>query len=298
MHVMTRIIPILAVALSLGACERAETPTPAPPVPTSVPVMAPVNEAVIETVEAEARLAAIIAGEHRSETDRARDRYRNPAATLAFFGLRPDMTVVEVWPGGGWYTEIIAPFVRDEGQYYGAHFDPEAEREFARNAALAFREKLSADPDLYGNAQVTVLACPDKLDIAPEGSADLVVAFRSLHNWMGAGCVEEVLSGIHRALKPGGTFGLVGHSSRSEAPQDAAGPGGYVREDYAIELVESAGFELVATSDVNANPQDPTDHERGVWTLPPMFALGDENREQYAEIGESHRFTLKFRKPE
>lgn len=298
MHAVNRIMPILAVALALGACERAETPTPAPAVPTTVPVAAPVDEAIIETVEAEARLAAIIAGEHRSETDRARDQYRNPAATLAFFGLRPDMTVVEVWPGGGWYTEIIAPFVRDEGQYYGAHFDPEAEREFARNAALAFREKLAADPELYGNAQVTVLACPDKLDIAPEGSADLVVAFRSLHNWMGAGCTDEALAAIHRALKPGGTFGLVGHSSRSEEPQDPRGPRGYVREDYAIELVEAAGFELVATSDINANPLDPTDHERGVWTLPPMLALGDENREQYAEIGESHRFTLKFSKPE
>ncbi len=298
MHAMTRIIPILAVALALGACERAETPTPAPVAPATAPAAAPMEEPVVESDDAEDRLAAIIDGEHRPEADRARDQYRNPAATLAFFGLEPDMTVVEVWPGGGWYTDIIAPYVRDQGKYYGAHFDPEAEREFARNAAAAFREKLAGNPDLYGNAEATVLACPDKLEIAPEGSADLVVAFRSLHNWMGAGCTTEALSAIHRALKPGGTFGLVGHSSRSEEPQDPRGPRGYVREDYAIELVEAAGFELVDTSDVNANPLDPTDHERGVWTLPPMFALGDENRDEYAEIGESHRFTLKFRKPE
>jgi len=299
MRTMIQILPLLAVAFAVAACERAESPTPEPAVSTTVPVITPVDEAAVATAEDEARIAAILLGEHRSTEHRARDQYRNPAATLEFFGLRADSTVVEIWPGDGWYTEIIAPSVNEQGQYYGAHFDPGSEREFVQRAVAAFQEKLAARPDLYGNAQVTALACPPEgLEIAPAESVDLVLAFRSLHNWMGGECVEEVLATIKRALKPGGTFGLVGHRAPADAPQDPRAPRGYVREDYAIELIESAGFELVASSEANANPRDPADHERGVWVLPPRLARGDEERERYLEIGESDRFTLKFRKPE
>ena len=299
MHVTIRLMPMLAAALALAACERAESPTPEPAVETTVPTIVPVDEAVVVTDEAEARLAAILAGAHRSEVHRARDRYRNPGATLGFFGLRPDMTVVEIWPGAdGWYTEVIAPYVNETGQYYGAHFDPESEREFALRARAAFVAKLEASPELYGNAEVTALSCPNLYEIAPPESADLVLAFRSLHNWMGAGCVDDALAAVMAALKPGGVFGLVGHRSKLDDPQDPRAPRGYVRQDYAIALVEAAGFEFVDSSEVNANPLDPTDHERGVWTLPPMLALGDQDRERYLEIGESDRFTLKFRRPE
>ncbi|MCC5860457.1 MAG: class I SAM-dependent methyltransferase [Gammaproteobacteria bacterium] len=266
---------------------------------TTVPTVVPIEEDRLVTDAVEARLAAILAGAHRSEAHRARDRYRNPAATLSFFGLQPDMTVVEIWPGAqGWYTEIIAPFVNEAGQYYAAHFDPDSEREFAQRALAAFRDKLAADPELYGNARMTALGCPDTLEIAPAGSADLVVAFRSLHNWMGAECTDAALGAIYTALRPGGVLGLVGHRGRADEPQDPRAPRGYVRQDYAIELVEAAGFELVASSEINANPRDTADHPRGVWTLPPMLALGDEDRERYLEIGESDRFTLKFRRPE
>lgn len=296
---LCRLTPLLLAALLLAGCEPAERDVPESAVETMVPTVVPVEEDRLVTDEIEARMAAILAGVHRSEAHRARDRYRNPAATLAFFGLQPDMTVVEIWPGAqGWYTEIIAPFVNEEGQYYAAHFDPDSEREFAQRALAAFREKLASAPELYGNARMTALGCPDVLDIAPEGSADLVVAFRSLHNWMGAECAEAVLGAIHTALRPGGVFGLVGHRGRADEPQDPRAPRGYVRQDYAIELVEAAGFELVATSEINANPRDTADHPRGVWTLPPMLALGEEDRERYVEIGESDRFTLKFRRPE
>ncbi|MCC6301651.1 MAG: class I SAM-dependent methyltransferase [Gammaproteobacteria bacterium] len=250
-----------------------------------------------EESSAGAELEAAVAGAHRPEANRARDRYRHPVETLSFFGIRPDMTVVEIFPGGGWYTEILAPFLREKGVYYAAGLDPDSGSEFARRSMHAFRDKLEADPELYDRVRVTVLAPPDKTAIAPPGSADMVLTFRNIHNWMAAGTAEQIFAAMFAALKPGGVLGVVEHRGDPAVPQDPKAGTGYVRQDYAIRLAEKAGFKFVADSEVNANPKDTKDYPKGVWTLPPTFAMKDQDREKYLAIGESDRFTLKFVKP-
>jgi predicted methyltransferase len=237
-------------------------------------------------------LAAVLAGEHRSPDSRARDAYRHPKETLEFFGLRQDMTVVELWPGAGWYTEILAPLLRDRGHLYAATLDANS-GEYAKSVVETYRSKLQLRPDLYGKVTVTTLAAPPaRNEIAPPGSADLVLTFRNLHNWMMFGWERQALEAIHVALKPGGVLGIVGHRGDPKMPQDPKAASGYVNEEHAIRLIEAAGFRLVAQSEINANPKDTKDYEKGVWTLPPGFADGDEAR--YRQIGESDRFTLKF----
>lgn len=254
--------------------------------------------AAIEEAEAAARAAIeeAVAGEHRSEENRARDRYRHPVETLTFFGLEPDMTVVEVWPGRGWYTEILAPALADEGKLYLAHLDPESDEERYAEVAAEFREWVEAHRDAFGDAEVTVLQ-PPKTEIAPPGSADMVLTFRNLHGWMGRGYAQEVFDAMYTALKPGGILGIVQHRADPGTEQDPEAKTGYVTEEAAIEMAEDAGFVLVDSSEVNANPNDTKDYEEGVWALPPTLRGGDEDRERYEAIGESDRFTLKFMKP-
>lgn len=243
-------------------------------------------------------LDPILTAAHRGAEQRSRDQYRHPKATLEFFGLAPTMTVVEIWPGNGWYTEILAPLLRDRGQLYTAQIDP-AGGEYAKRTVEDFRTKLASRPDLYGKVTVTTLAAPpSKQPIAPAGTVDMVVTFRNLHNWMMFGWQREALQSMYDALKPGGVLGVVEHRGASKLPQDPHAASGYVNEDYAVELIESVGFKLVARSSINANPRDTKDHERGVWALPPNFANGAKDRARYADIGESDRFTLKFVKPE
>lgn len=243
-----------------------------------------------------AGLAEVVAGSHRSAENGARDAHRHPVETLTFFGIRPDMTVVELWPFGGWYTEILAPYLRDEGVYYAAAMDPEtaSPRELTYNEGL--EAILAANPELYSKVQVTALA-KGKGDIAPPGSADLVLSFRNVHNWVWADMDEEVYAAAFRALKPGGVFGVVEHRHDDPAFEPPQPGQAYVGEDWVIGKVEAAGFRLEARSDINNNPRDTKDHPRGVWTLPPNYALGDEDRARYEAIGESDRFTLKFVKP-
>lgn len=245
----------------------------------------------------EPTLRAIAEGDHRSVGHRARNEYRHPAETLAFFGIRDDMTVVEISPGpGAWYTEILAPYLRDNGLLYAGNYDPDAEREYYRRNSRVFSERMAAEPELYDKVRVMVFDPPLKLDAAPAGSADMVVTFRNFHNWIRDGDVEAAIAGMHAMLKPGGVLGVVQHRGRPGADQDP--DSGYVGEDYLVTLIESAGFELVASSEVNANPRDTKDHPEGVWTLPPNFDLGDVDRDKYAAIGESDRMTLKFVKSE
>jgi predicted methyltransferase len=226
-------------------------------------------------------------------TQRGGDSSSLPRETLAFFGLRPDMTVVEVWPGGA-YTQILAPLLRQRGRLYEAHLDPTSS-EYARRTVDDFRAKLAARPDLYDKVIVTTLAAPPaSAAIAPAGSADLVVTFGNLHNWMMFGWQREAFAAMHAALKPDGVLGVVEHRGDPKWPQDPKAASGYVHEQYAIELIESVGFRLVGRSEVNANPKDTKDYEKGVWTLPPTFAAGAKDRARYAAIGESDRFTLKF----
>ena len=239
-----------------------------------------------------------IAGDHRSAAHKARDIYRHPQETLAFFDVNADMTVVEIWPGGaGWYTEILAPLLKENGKLYAAHFSPESTVPFFTKSLQQFKEKLSANPEIYGSVKLTVLQPPDALDIAPEDSADRVLTFRNVHNWMRDGQALAVFKAMYRALKPGGILGVVEHRGDPAQPQDPKAESGYVREDTVIGLAEQAGFKLLDRSEINANPKDSRNHPKGVWTLPPTLRLNDQDREKYLVIGESDRMTLKFVKP-
>lgn len=237
------------------------------------------------------KLQAVAAGEHRSAENKARDQFRHPLETLTFFGLKDDMTVVELFPAGGWYTEILAPYLREKGRYYGANPPPRAGQPDRYGAQL--KERIQQHPNVYDKVQLTVLA-PGEHEVAPAGSADLVLTFRNIHNWQRQGNDKQVFEAAFRALKPGGILGVVEHRSD---PHPTGTPAGYVAEADAIALVESVGFKLVAKSEINANPKDTKDYPKGVWTLPPNYSEGEQNRDKYTAIGESDRFTLKFQKP-
>ncbi len=281
----SRTLPLLALAtLWLAGCAgQPAAPDTGPPV---------TDEATLALID------RAIAGDHRSDAYRARDAWRHPRETLQFFGLRADMAVMEVWPGGGgWYTEILAPVLRDRGRYVAASWDPDTDNAYVLNGLKAYADKLAARPDLYGKVEVTALQHPGALQPVAPGSMDMVLTFRNVHNWMAREAAEPMLAAMYAALKPGGILGVVEHRALDTIPQDARARSGYVREDYMIALAEAAGFELIGRSEVNANPRDTKDHPQGVWTLPPTFRLGDADRERYAAIGESDRFTLRFRKP-
>ncbi|HUH82190.1 MAG TPA: hypothetical protein VLZ06_12790 [Solirubrobacteraceae bacterium] len=241
-------------------------------------------------------LDRILAGEQRSEENRARDRYRHPKQTLLFFGIRPEMSVLEVWPEPGWYTEVLAPLLADKGHYYAGVIAPDPKSPYITRRLDDFRRKLAARPEIYG--KVTVVTFPlDGSDAVPPGTLDMIVTFRNIHNWMARDEAAAAFATMYRALKPGGVLGVVEHRGNAAVPQDPRAKSGYVNEDYAIKLIEAQGFRLEASSQVNANPKDTKDYEQGVWTLPPTYRLGDKDRDKYAAIGESDRFTLKFVKP-
>ena len=238
----------------------------------------------------------VIADGHRAAADRARDVYRHPKETLLFFGLRPQMQVVEIWPEPGWYTEIIAPPVKDQGKYYAALAVPRPDNPYVTARTKAFEARFAAHPEIYGKIELTTFG-PGAGNIAPPGSLDMVVTFRNIHNWMAADWAPQAFAYMYKALKPGGILGVVEHRGNPELPQDPKAKSGYVREDEAIRLIESQGFALVAQSEINANPKDTKDYPQGVWTLPPVYRLGEKDKDTYAAIGESDRFTLKFVKP-
>ena len=233
------------------------------------------------------------AASHRTPRNVARDAFRHPTEVLRFFGVKDDSTVVEILPGSrGYYLEILAPYLKEKGLYIAANRD-----QMARPKYLADHRKLlarlEAEPALYSKVLVTKYNA-DRHEIAPPGSADFVLTFRNLHNWVKRDQIEGALRAIHKALKPGGVLGVVDHRGRTDLPQEAQNKTGYLRQDLAIELIEKGGFKLVASSEINANPKDTKDHPEGVWTLPPSFRLKDKDRAKYQAIGESDRFTLKF----
>jgi predicted methyltransferase len=238
----------------------------------------------------------ILAGSQRSSEDSARDRYRHPKETLLFFGIRPEMRVLEIWPEPGWYTEIIAPLVREHGRYYAAVIAADPQSKYVTERLSDYQQKLASHPDVYGGVEVVTFPS-DGGDVVPPGSLDMVVTFRNIHNWMARDCAQQAFATAYKALKPGGVLGVVEHRGNPSVAQDPKAKSGYVNEDYAIRLIEGQGFRLVGESQINANPKDTKDYEQGVWTLPPTYRLGDKDREKYAAIGESDRFTLKFIKP-
>ena len=251
-----------------------------------------------------AAIDSALAGSHRSDANKARDRYRHPKETLAFFGLRPEMTVVEIWPGGGWYTEVLAPVLRERGKLYVAQYGSKPPFPYQQREMDTLAAKMRANPDLYRAVMPTALNFfTNELMIAPAGSADLVLTFRNVHNWVQEGygppnAAELAFKAMFTALKPGGMLGVVDHRWPDPATEDARAKSGYISEQRVIALAEAAGFELAGRSDVNRNPLDTHDYPEGVWTLPPDLALGERDRDKYLAIGESDRFTLKFVKPD
>lgn len=241
-------------------------------------------------------LAPVLAGDHRSDANKARDGWRHPVETLEFFGVEPGMSVVEIWPGGGWYTEVLGPLLNANGRYIAAGADPNGASAGALAGIQRFKDKLAARPELYGNTQLTGFG-PKALDFVPAGSVDRVLTFRNVHNWMGGGWAEDAFKAMFKALKPGGVLGVVEHRAGKDQPQDPKAASGYVREDHVIKLATDAGFKLVASSEINSNPRDTKDHPKGVWTLPPTLTLKDQDRDKYQAIGESDRMTLRFVKP-
>jgi len=235
-------------------------------------------------------LAACIASPTRSAKNIARDKYRHPAATLEFFGLRDNLAVLEIQPGAGYWTEILAPYLAAHGTYRVA-VPPAPPAEQVMRAA--YLKKLQSNP-AYGHVLVTDWT--DTTPLAPANSQDLILSFRNLHDWMADGTAATKLAAIYAALKPGGTFGIEDHRGLTTIPQDPHAKSGYVREDYAIALIERAGFRLTAESQIGDNPRDTKNYPKGVWTLPPTLAMGATDRARYLAIGESDRWTLKFTK--
>ena len=239
-------------------------------------------------------LVSAVSDPARKPQQVARDKFRHPVEELTFFGLTPTMTVVELWPGGGYWTDILGPYLKPSGHYIVSVNAPGDAEEDA--GVAKFQAHIAEQKDRLGPIKVTVLG-PGHFDIAPPNSADLVLTFRNLHNWMDGGFTDEALAGVLKALKPGGIFGIEEHRGRNDVPQDPKAENGYVREDYTIALLKKAGFEYVGKSEIDANPRDTKDYPKGVWTLPPSFAEGEKDKAKYAAIGEADNYVLKFRKP-
>ncbi|WP_297801304.1 methyltransferase [Arenimonas sp. GDDSR-1] len=244
-------------------------------------------------------LQQILKGDWRDPKNTARDQYRHPLETLTFFGITPHSKVIEIWPGAGWYSEIIAPYATKHGSYTGAVNNPatiekESSKAYYAKQNQALRDKFAAKPEIYGKA-VLLEFDPAKPVFGAPGSADAVLTFRNVHNWRMAKQAEGMFAGFFAVLKKGGTLGVVEHRAAKDVADDDKS--GYVSEAQVIALATKAGFKLDARSEVNANPKDTKDYPGGVWTLPPTYGQGDKDRAKYQAIGESDRMTLRFVKP-
>jgi predicted methyltransferase len=284
-----------ALSFSLG-CASSGGGSGATP-PAAVPTTATAAEA---GTTVDTKLKASIAGPQRTEKERARDVYRHPRETLEFFGLKDTDTVLELSPGEGWYTAVLAPVLHDRGKLIVAGGDPKGDpnREGTKNA-LALQERFQKAPQAFDRVQSVVLSYDASSPWGAPESADMVLTFRNLHNWIEDGKADAVLAQAFKVLKHGGVLGLTDHRANPSASTDpkAIGETGYVPEAYVEKIVEAAGFKLAAKSDINANPKDTKDYPKGVWTLPPVYAAGDADHAKYEAIGESDRMTLKFVKP-
>ena len=279
-----RLLPLVIAAALSAAIAGCATPATPPPAAASL-----------------AALDAALAGDWRAPGNAARDRYRHPRETLAFFGVRPGDSVVEITPGGGWYAEILAPYLRADGRYVAALVDPSAleagsGRDYQQRARNTFDAFLARQPARYDRVQVIAFD-PAAPRFGADGGADAVLTFRNVHNWVGAGTAQGYFDGFFRALKPGGVLGVVEHRAKPGTDAATMKKSGYLTEALVIDLATRAGFVLEARSEANANPLDTRDHPNGVWTLPPTNRHDDADKAKYAAIGESDRMTLRFRKP-
>jgi len=282
-----------AAAVAVAACGGASAPTT--PTVTSAGPAAPAASPPAARTDAHDALVAALPGAQRTDRERARDVYRHPVETLEFFGLTQETKVLEVSPGGGWYTAILAPVLKDKGELTVTSADPNGPpKDEGTENARAIAARFAAKPDVFGKVQ-TVIVGPDT-PLGPDGSKDMVVVFRSVHNWVADGRLAAALGKIHRVLKPGGVLGVEAHRANPGGKTDAktADESGYLPEAFVIQSIEAAGFKLAARSEINANPKDTKDYPRGVWTLPPSLSLKDQDRAKYVAIGESDRMTLKF----
>ena len=284
---------LLATCLGLPAMASAQVARAAPAEPDQpTDMLVPPTSASDFTAS---QLDSVLAGSWRSQANRARDAYRHPKATLQFFGVRPDRTVIEITPGGGWYAEILAPLLHDYGHYIAAEKMPAADSE-ARSDDSALRRKFAADAAHYGNARIVQFDPKAPVFGAP-ASADLVLTFRNVHNWVEAGTAPAMFKAFFAVLKPGGVLGVVDHRAGDGASLEAVKRSGYLPTSYVVKLATEAGFTLDESSEINANPKDTKDYPKGVWTLPPTLTLGEQDRAKYLAIGESDRMTLRFVKP-
>lgn len=266
-----------AASLLLGGCVAA----PPPPVEVFQPIT----------------LEQAIAAPYR-DANRARDVYRHPLQTLEFFGIEDDMTVVEIWPGSGWYSEILAPYLRARGHYIAAQYpDVPTAPEYQKKTLEKYKAALAGNPQLFSRVRLTAIGKPDFYQPVAPGTADMVLTFRNVHNWLADDNAREMFAAFYRALKPGGVLGVVEHRGWDDTTREDAIRTGYVGQDYVVQLAQDAGFTWVAWEEINANPKDTKDYPGGVWTLPPTLRLGDVDRAKYLAIGESDRMTLKFVKP-
>lgn len=309
-HLRLPALGLIASTLLLAACDRSTPPEPIAPPDNPEPVSAPTGGtatasdavAAADAARASDPLAAALEGPHRSAENRARDAWRHPRETLAFFGVEPTHTVVEITPGGGWYTEVLAPYMRGQGKLVAAVVDPasasnDQSRAYYERSNGAFDEKLQGASDVYGEVEVRPFTLAEP-SFGPAGSADVVLTFRNVHNWLGSGAAPAMFKGFFEVLRPGGTLGVVEHRAQPGSAAASDGKSGYMTEDAVIALATEAGFELAERSEINANPNDTADHPNGVWTLPPSLRVPDgEDAEKYRAIGESDRMTLKFVKP-
>ncbi len=245
------------------------------------------------------RVGQAMDGNHRSDTNRARNVYRHPVETIEFFGFRDGMKVLEIWPGAGWYTEVLAPAIRDHGAFIVATWDPgvEGQPDYHYRLPKEMAETFAASPELYDQVEVVYYSPPESASLGEAESVDMVLTFRNTHGWVGSGIAQDVFNEFARVLKPGGVLGVVQHRAPDGTDPAETVEMGYVSEEAVKTMANNAGLVFEAASEVNANPRDTRDHPEGVWTLPPTLRLGEVEREKYAAIGESDRMTLRFRKP-
>jgi predicted methyltransferase len=286
--------PLSALALSLSAvaCGGAAATPPAAATPST-------NAAEVKGA-ADGKIREALAGGQRTEKEKKRDTYRHPLETLDFFGLTDGMTVIEISPGTGWYTAILAPVLREHGKLVVAGGDPHGDpKDEGTQHAQALVDRFQKGPQAFDKVQSVVLKDGKPWDLGAPESADMVLTFRNLHNWVEEKNADKILGAAFKVLKHGGVLGVTDHRANAGASADpkVIGDTGYIPEDAAIKIVEAAGFKLAAKSEINANPKDTKDYPKGVWTLPPTYELGEVDHAKYAAIGESDRMTLKFVKP-
>jgi predicted methyltransferase len=242
-------------------------------------------------------VAAILASPHRAPKNSARDAFRHPAEVLEFFGVTPKMTVVEVGPGAGWYTEILAPLLVNKGKLIITDYDPNGpDHSYTMFIGKRMEAFLARSPELYGKIERVQQSEDGPLKLGDEASVDMVFLVRTVHGWQNGGTIDANFKEVHRALKKDGVVALIQHRAKADAKVEESAKGGYLPEAWLVEKMKGLGFDLVEKSEINANPKDTTDYEKGVWTLPPTLALKDKDKDKYTAIGESDRMTLKFKK--